>query len=66
MGVAARTFLNAEKSVDDHVTKSVTSSFFNRITLYQRLVFQPSSLLLATECLPESFRWKLFQTAKMW
>jgi len=25
---------NAEKSVDDHVKKFITSSFFNRITFY--------------------------------
>jgi len=32
--VVAETFLNAEKSVGDHVKKSVTSSSFNRIKFY--------------------------------
>jgi len=34
IGVVAGTFLNAEKSVGDHVQKRVTLLFFNRIKFY--------------------------------
>jgi len=34
IGVVTRTFLNAEKSVNGHVKKPITLSFFNRIKFY--------------------------------